>query len=230
MKYVLSLVLTAVVVTGLVVPAEAAKPIAVGALTSHQTLEGDTNNIGDLAKVNGLPTWFASMLKLYDEGMGANGLDTTRPWGVVVQLDDELSAYGFIPVTDAEYLLWDLEDYIERTDEVGWEVYKVIGTEPGKQLFARVTSRWVYVADTKADLDDVASDPAAVLDGMDKKYDAAISLETKNIPAEEGRALINLLGEKLGPVIRRHASEEILEAMGDALFFSEQVTMGWVKH
>ncbi len=232
MKFSLASVLIAALAACFLAPAtvHGAKPIAVLSLTSHQALEGDTDGIGEMAKVSDLPTWLASMLKLFAEGQDASGLDASRPWGVVLQLDDGLSAYGFVPIRDAEYLLWDLEEYIDETEEVGTDTYRVTGTEPGKQLYARVKGSWVYVADSREDLDDVAADPAALLSGLDKKYDVALCLETKNIPEKEGRALINLLGDKFGSVIRRHASEDALNFLGEALYASEQVTMGWKKH
>ena len=231
MKYLVSCVLTAALVAGfLAPPAQADKPIAVLSLTSHNDLQGDTEGLGELAKISDVPTWLASTLKLFSEGKGLSGIDAARPWGVVLQLGDGLSAYAFIPVRDAEYLLWDIEEFIDETEEVGGEIYRVTGTEPGKQLYAKVTGSWVYVADSREDLDDVASDPVALLSGLDKKYDAALCLETKNIPEQEGRALINLLGDKLGGVIREHASEQALNFLGEALNASEQVTMGWEKH
>ncbi len=231
MKYLVSCLLAAALVAGFMAPAAVAdKPIAVLSMTSHNDLQGDTDGMGELAKISDVPTWLASTLKMYDEGRGLSGIDASRPWGVVLQLGDGLSAYAFLPVRDAEYLLWDIEEFIDETEEVGYEVYRVTGTEPGKQLYAKVTGSWVYVADSKEDLANVASDPIALLGGLDKKYDAALCLETKNIPEQEGRQLINLLGNKLGGVIRKHSSEQALNFLGEALYASEQVTMGWTQH
>ena len=234
MRYLVSSALFTVLMIGPLsttsVEAANPKPIAVFSLTAHQDLAGDTDGIGELAKVSDLPTWLSSMLKLFDEGQGASGLDATRPWGVVLQLDDGLGAYGFVPVRDPESLRWDLDSYIQDTEVVGEGIYRVTGTEPGKQLYARVCGDWIYVADNQADLANVAADPAALLGGLDKKYDAALCVETRNIPEKEGRAIIDLLGEKLGSVVRKHASDQALNFLGEALFASEQVVMGWKTH
>lgn len=232
MKYLVSVLALTACLLGVMTPAtaDAAKPIAVLSLTSHQDLQGDTDGIGELAKVSDLPTWLSSMFKLFAEGQGASGLDSTRPWGVVLQLGDGLSAYGFVPIRDAEYLLWDIEDHIKDTEDLGGGIYRVTGTEAGKQLYARVDAQWIYVAERSEDLSDVASNPAALLGGLDKKYDAALCVETKNIPEREGRAIINLLGDKFGGIIRQHASEQALNFLGEALFASEQVVMGWKTH
>ena len=234
MKYVASLVLFAALAMGFLAPAptEAAnpKPIAVFSLTAHQNLAGSTDGIGELANVPDLPTWLSSMLKLFDKGQGASGLDATRPWGVVLQLGDSLDAYGFVPVRDAETLRWDLDSYIQDAEEVGQGVYRVTGTEPGKHIYARLSGAWIYVAENQADLANVAADPAALLGGLDKKYDAALCVETRNIPEKEGRAIINLLGEKLGSAVRKHASDQAVNFLGEALFASEQVVMGWRMH
>ncbi len=233
MKYLVSLALCMALAIGLLgTKAEAAgpKPIVVLSLTAQQDLQGDTGGIGELAKVSDLPTWLASMLKLFAEGQGARGLDATRPWGVVIQLGGGLSAYGFVPVTDPEGLRSDLGSYIKETEQVGDRIYRVIGTESGKQVYVRLRGDWIYVADNQADLANVASNPAALLGGLEKKYDAALCVETKNIPEKEGRAIINLLGEKLGSVIREHASDQAVNFLGEALFASEQVVMGWKAH
>ena len=231
MKNVVSCVVAAILLVGLLASTTLAdKPIAVLSMTSHDNLQGDTGGMGELAKISDVPTWLASTLKLYDEGKGLSGIDAKRPWGIVLQLGDDLSAYAFVPVRDAEYLLWDLEEFIDETEEVGWETYRVTGTEPGKQLYAKVTGSWVYVADSREDLANVATDPVALLGGLEKKYDAAFCLETKNIPEQEGRALINLLGDKFGGVIREHASESALNFLGEALYASEQIVMGWGTH
>lgn len=234
MKYVASFVWFAALTAGLVVPTavEAAglKPIAVLSLTAHQDLQGNTAGIGELAKVSDLPTWLSSMLTLFAEGKDVNGLDAARPWGVVLQLGDGLSAYGFVPVNDPEGLRWALGSYIKEMKEVGQGVYHVVGTEPGKELYARLSGDWIYVAATPKDLAYVATNPATLLGGLEKKFDAALRVETRNIPEKEGRAIINLLGEKLGSVIRQHASDQAVNFLGQALFASEQVVMGWKTH
>ncbi len=234
MRYSLLCVLLNACIVGFLAPASAdaagPKPIAVLSLTSHQDLKGDTGGIGELAKVGDLPTWLSSMLKLFDEGKGARGLDATRPWGVVLQLGNGLSAYGFLPVSDAEHLLLDLDTHISGTEELADGTFRVTGTQAGKQVFARMKGDWIYVADRREDLSDVADDPTSLLSGLDKKYDVALCVETKNIPEREGRAIINLLGDKFGSVIRQHASEDALHFLGEALNASEQVTMGWKKH
>ena len=231
MKNLVSCVVVVALLAGFLAPTVLAdKPIAVLSMTSHDNLQGDTEGMGELAKISDVPTWLASTLKLYDEGKGLSGIDAKRPWGIVLQLGDGLSAYAFIPVRDAEYLLWDIEEFIDETEEVGWETYRVTGTEPGKQLYAKVTGSWVYVADSREDLSDVAADPVALLGGLDKRYDSALCVETKNIPEQAGREIIDLLGDKLGGVIREHASEDALNFLGEALYASEQVIMGWKQH
>jgi len=231
MKRTTSLAALAAVVLALLFTGSAVaetSPVVVASLTSHQKVGDISDDITELAKVSDLPTWFASMLKLYGEGKGVAGLDASRPWGAVIQGDGQkLSAYAFIPVTDAEWLSWELEDYIDEVNEVGYETYHVIGTDKSQELYAKVTSRWVYVANDKASLASVAADPAELLGSMPEQYDAALRLETRNIPADKGEKIIGMLDKTVGPTMRKVASDEIMDVIGEALMMVDQITMGW---
>ena len=47
------------------------------------------------------------MLKMMTQGKGLAGLDTKRPWGVVLMTDGQQNVrrYGFLPVTDLKQLM-----------------------------------------------------------------------------------------------------------------------------
>ena len=206
---------------------EGQKTLAVLALSSHEDLACETSTIGEIGENSDLPTWLASMLRLYDEGRdGVYGLDKSRPWGAVVQLGDQLSAYGFVPVTDAEELGWELSSYIQSRTEVGNDVVRVVGTDGG-QLYARPVGAWLLVSDCPEVLAAAPADPARLLGDMNQQYDVALRLKLKNVPAEQGKKLLAMLDNKLGSTLRRVASQQTMEAIGKVAYGLDEMTLGW---
>lgn len=214
-------------VSGLAMAGENQKPLAVLALSSHNDLACDTSTIGEIGENSDMPAWLASMFRLYDEGReGVYGLDNSRPWGAVVQRGDGLSAFGFVPVTDAEELAWELSSFIQSRTEVGAGVYKVVGTQ-GEQLYAKPVGDWLVVSDSADALATAPAAPAQLLGDMNTRYDVALRLELKNVPAEHGKKLLAMLDDKLGSTLRRVASEETMESLGKVAYGLDEVTLGW---
>jgi len=210
--------------------AKSPQPLVVLSLSSYDDVAGEIESIAKLAEAPEMPTWLSGMLKLYGEGKEAGGLDKSRPWGAVIQLGDGLSAYGFFPVTDPETLSWELGDYIRDVEDVGDGIYKVIGEEEGKQLYALPSNGWLFIADCPDVLATVPSDPAKLLRGLNTQYDAALRFELKNVPADHGKKLLAFLDKKLGAALRKGASEQTMEIIGGAAYALDQVTLGWSEH
>lgn len=229
--------LTAVVTLGLLgasALADSPKPLVVMSMSSYNTLVDDPGSIAPVAKMDKMPTWMESMIKLFAEGKQVWGLDKTKPWGAVIQLKDgKLSAYGFVPVSDPETLQSELSDHIASTVEWGYGVYKVEGTEGGKTLYAKPTDSGYIIVSNKSDtLDDVPDNPAKLLEGMDKQYDFAIRINTCNIPAEHGRKLLDKIGEELNDRFGLYSlvPETTLKVLEGAAWELDQITLGWTKH
>jgi hypothetical protein len=211
--------------------AQAAKPLVVLSLTSANDVAGDVTELGEVAKAKELPTWLASMLRLYAEGNGLSGLDRSRPWGAVAQFEgDDVSGFGFVPVTDAEQLSWALDSEVRRTEDVGGGVIRVVGTETGKVLYAMELDGWLFVSDNESTLANLPSNPAKLLGGLDKQYDVAVRFDLKNIPEKEGGELLSLLDEKLGRSIREHVSSETYELIGEAAKVVDDLALGRTRH
>ena len=179
------------------------------------------------AKSPEMPTWLASTFKLYAEGRGVNGLDGTRPWGAVIFGGEKLRAYAFVPVTDAESLSWELDEYIDSVTDIGGGIQKVVGTEEGAELYAMEQGGWLFVSDCEWCLENVVYDPTKLLDGMNKDYDVAVRLVLKNVPADEGHKILAKLDKVMGPTLRKMTSDETVEILGEAAFALDEVTLGW---
>ncbi len=208
----------------------AEKPLVVLSLTSHDDVLCNVGEIGAVAEAREMPTWLGSMMKLFAEGEGANGLDATRPWGAVIQLDDDLSAFGFVPITDAESLSWELYSFIKESIELGNDTYEIVGVEPGQKLYAKDCGDWLFVSDCQQTLGSVPADPTKLLGKLNQQYDVAVRFELKNVPATEGEKIIGLLDQKLGSILRNHFSEATMNILGNALNVLDQTTFGWSSH
>lgn len=211
--------------------AHAAKPLVVLSLTSANDIAGDVTELSAIAKAKELPTWLASMLRLYAEGNNLNGIDRSRPWGAVAQYQgDDISGFGFVPVTDAEQLSRALESEIRHIEDVGGGVTRVVGTAAGKELYAKEAGGYLFVSDDAATLSNVPSNPAKLLGGVDKQYDVAVRFDLKNVPQKEGGEVLSFLDEKLGPTIREHVSSETYELIGEAAQRIDDLTLGHTRH
>jgi hypothetical protein len=167
------------------------------------------------------------MIQLYAEGQDAGGLDRGRPWGVVVQHGDQLTAYGFVPVTDAQWLADELYEYVESTSEVSPGVYQVRGTEPGKQLYAKESNGWLFVSDCPEGLANVPLDPTQQLDGIHKQYDVGLRLQLNHVPAKAGKKILAELDKTVGSALRQMTSDKTVNILGEVAFALDEVTLGW---
>lgn len=209
--------------------AESPKPLVVLSLSGYEASECDPASVGFVAEAPDMPVWLESMFALYAKGRDSEGLDASRPWGAVIQHGSRLSAYGFVPVSNAETLSWELSEYIQSQTEVGDGIYKVVGTEPGKTLYAKVTDKWIYASDCPETLETVAADPAGLLDGMNKQYDVAVRLVLKNVPSDAGEEILAKLDETLGPTLRALSCEQTVKILGKIAVALDEVTFGWSK-
>ncbi|MFV2066715.1 MAG: hypothetical protein ACC645_07005 [Pirellulales bacterium] len=216
---------------GLVRTAQAEEPktLVVLSLSSHDEVTGDIASVAKIADSPDSPGWLVATLKLFSEGADLNNLDSSRPSGAVVRLDQELSAYAFIPVRDAEQLSWELSEFIDVVGNDG-EVYEIVGKETGKRLYAKESGGWLFVSDNAETLRTVPENPATLLGGLNKQYDVALRFELHNVPAEHGKKLLAKLDQKLGPVVRDVATDKTVDNIGEALYALDQVTLGWSRH
>jgi len=209
--------------------AESPKPLVILSMSGYEASECDPEAVGFVGEAPEMPVWLESMFRLYANGRDSQGLDDSRPWGAVIQHGSGLSAYGFVPVKDAETLSWELSEYIQSQTEVGDGIYQVVGTEPGKMLYAKVTDKWIFASDCAETLESTPADPAKLLDGMNKQYDVAVRVVLKNIPSDAGEEILAKLDETLGPTLRGLSCDKTVEILGKMAVALDEVTFGWSK-
>ncbi len=213
----------------------AAKPLVVMSLADYDGLKSEASHMSNLAKAEKLPVWMQSMLKLYIDGGTLTSLDSTKPWGAVVQIDDndKLSGYCFFPVSDPEGLLIDLSDYIEGSSDMGNGIYRVDSATDDKFLYAKVTEDgWIIAGDDADVLADAPEDPSKLIKGLNKKYDFALQVNISNIPNHHGAKILEKIKSQLNDQYSVEAvvPENALNAIYQAMEHLDQITLGWVKH
>ena len=157
------------------------KPVAVLSFAGYDRLEQSLDIIGKLSGNPALKLLPEASLKMLTMGKGLAGLDKSRPWGVVVELDLAKS-YAFLPVTDLKQLTETVEILSGKPLEVVGGAYKL--DTPKQTLFAREQGKWAIVSATPESLANVPADPSAALGALPKQYDLAISLHVANVPPE----------------------------------------------
>jgi hypothetical protein len=210
--------------------ADDSKPRAILSLASQDKVKMATEEVSCIKEAPGAPTWMSSFFELYARGGEVSGLSSNRPWGIVLEGTEEFTGYAFVPVTDVEDLRYDLEQYISSTIDEGNGIYKVVGAQPGKELYARESGGWLFVSDCVKVLENVGGDPSRMIEGMDKTYDVAVRLALKSLPAKQGRQVLDGLDKTVGATLRKATSNRAVELLGEAAMKLEEVTIGWGKH
>lgn len=114
-------------------------------------------------------------------GAFTQGIDKTRPVAIVITPDaGDFQSVACIPVADLEKVMETLKGQgLEPTEVEGG--IKEFGD--GK-FFVKSVGGWAYVAQQKGWLGTMPADPAALLGDLPKKYNAAVSINVRNIPEE----------------------------------------------
>ncbi|MBN2296801.1 MAG: hypothetical protein JXM70_30525 [Pirellulales bacterium] len=212
-----------------------AKPLVVMSLADYDGLVADASSLKNIAQVEKMPVWLQSMLRLYIEGGTLTSLDSSRPWGAVVQIDDadKLSGYCFLPVTDPEGLLIDLSDFIEGSSDVGNGIYRIDSATDDKFLYAKITDKgWIIAGDDVDVLAGAPDDPSKLIKGLNKKFDFAMQLNICNIPDHHGAAAMDKIKSQLNDQfsVDTVVPEKTRKAVYEAIEHLDQVILGWSRH
>ena len=215
--------------------ADDAKPLVVMSLADRDGLVAKASSLDNVAKASEIPVWLQSMLRLYIEGGELNSLDSTRPWGAVLQIDgyDDLSGYCFIPVTDAQGLLNELSEHIKSPTDIGNGIFRIDSAKDDKFLFAKVTEDgWIIAGDNADVLADAPSDPGKLVKGLNKSYDFALQLNICNIPSYHGQVALEQVKSELNDRfgIEALVPADALGAIYEAVEHLDQITLGWSRH
>jgi hypothetical protein len=219
------------------------KPVAVLTVAGYDALKADVAFVGKLADQPEVAENLEGALKLITGGKGLAGLDKSRPIGAVIQTDgQEITGYGFLPVTDLKALVGVLEPYAEKIEELDGGVYKIVGKGGrGDTIYVQAGSDgWAFVAKKRELLEQAPANPTALTRDLAGEYDIAVRVYTANIPEKFRRKAVDDLKAKAEKDLERRSGESdeefaLRKKLSEEFFSSvvavakdlEQVTLGW---
>lgn len=214
------------------------KSVAVVSITNYDELLKDLGFIGEMIGNPGLDQQLDTTLKLFTQGQGLKGLDTSKPWGVVVQTDDvQLVPIIALPVKSLEQLIGVLGPMLGNpTKENG--VYKL--QPPGSpEVFAAEKNGWAFIAQSADALDKSPTDPARLL-ALSSQYALAIQLNVQNVPEMYRTMAIDQIkagfeqgmaqqpGEdETAFAARKKMMEAQMQQMETSIKETKELTLGW---
>jgi len=190
-----ALAVAVLLATSRVVPAQAPQPESTGLKTvltvSISGFDAIKKDAEVIANASNMPLL---MLPFMNE-KGLAGLDTTKPWGAVVQTDgQDLRIFAFLPVSDPELALGLLGPLGGGGDPPKPDAEGVYEIEVrGNEVVLAKKGDWVILADNRQTLANVPADPVPLLDGLNESYAIAIRGSIKDIPASMRDQVVGLI-------------------------------------
>ncbi len=172
-------------------PAGDLKTVLTISFSGYDNLLESVKFIGELGGNPDLADMLQMPIEMATEGKGLLGLDTTKPWGVVVQTDggQDFPVVGFVPVTDLDKLLETLSAVIGEAEDVGGGVLKIQPpadpAAPGTgapSMFVKQAGNWVLIAPEDEYFAAAPADPIQALGGLNEEYIVAVRASVQNIP------------------------------------------------
>jgi hypothetical protein len=160
------------------------KTVAVIGAASYNNLIGDVNFIGSLADRPELGQMLQGMIAMFTQGKGLDGIDQSKPWGVILQTDGQnFLPVGCIAVTDVNKVLAIVQGF-SATIKDGADGAKQISLPNGQTIHLKESNGWAYLGQTEAALASLPADPAAELNKIAAEYDLGARIAAQNVPAQ----------------------------------------------
>ncbi|EAQ79105.1 hypothetical protein DSM3645_14115 [Blastopirellula marina DSM 3645] len=151
------------------------KTVAVVSIAPFQKVLGDFQYLSELADQANFGRMAAMMSAPFTQG-----IDKTRPIGVVVRTDGQQFSYiGFLPVSDLKSLLLILQDQVGEPQDMEDGVFLLEAPLP---IYYKEVDGWAFVAQDKESLANTPAKPADLLGTLATDYDIAVKLNLNNVP------------------------------------------------
>ena len=225
-----------------VAPSAGLKPLVTVSFSGYDELKADIEFLGKLGDNPQMATQLEGTLKLFTAGQGLAGVDTTKPWGAVVQTDGqgEFPIYGFIPVTDLKQLISVVGNFLPGgpPEEPTGGVYEL--QTDGPMLYVQEKGGWAFITRSRGDLANVPADPLKVLGGPNQKYDLAVRASIQNVPPAFRQLLVEELrvGAEAGMprlpgesdedyAVRQGVARQMIQQLDAMVGDLDEVLLGW---
>ena len=162
--------------------ASGVQTIAVAAVSGYDRLMTDIDFLGELAGRPATSQMVEGMLAFFTGGRGLEGLDKSRPIGVMVQTDGgSFTPLVCLPVADLTPVLELAENFGFEPIDAGDGLYEL--ELENQTVFFKQAGAWTYVAQAAAALDSLPADPSAEFAGLVETYDLGVRVLAQNVPA-----------------------------------------------
>ncbi|NOY43058.1 MAG: hypothetical protein GXP26_14640 [Planctomycetes bacterium] len=177
------------------------KPLAIVALSGYDALVADAKFIGNLMGNPQLAEQYEPMLQGFTQG-----LDRTKPIGVVVQ-SDGMSFGGAvcIPVTDLKQLLNNLQLFGVMSEDAGDGLLKITAND--QEVYAREAGGWAFISMMPQLLEGLPADPSELFATLTKEYDLGIRAYVQNIPQPYRELIVQQLQQGMDQGLERLPEE-----------------------
>ncbi len=214
--------------------------IAVVGLSGYDAVIKDIGYLGALAGRPEGAQMIEGMISFFTQGKGLQGVDKSKPWGVVVQSDGmSVTPTICLPITDLDAILQIGAGFGLQTGDAGGGVLELSIPSSPAPLFAKQVGAWVFVSQTAESLDNAPADPSELLADLVSDYDLGARILAQNVPEMFKQLAIDGLrqGMKEGLVqgpdesdkqfaAREEMSEMQVEQLLAVIEQTDQVTLG----
>jgi hypothetical protein len=120
-------------------------------------------------------------------------LDTSAPAGIIVDIDGQMpTMLGFLPVKDFDGLKQTITAQLGPLEDQGNGIWMVAAGQP---VFLKQSGKYVFLADNADRLGDLPADPAALLGGLDKRYNLGVRVNIQRIPLPLRQMMLDQMRE-----------------------------------
>jgi hypothetical protein len=184
------------------------KTVAVVAVSSYNQLISDVGFMGSLADRPELGQMIEGTIALFTQGKGLNGIDKSKPWGVILQTDgQQFLPVGCVPVTDLNQVLGIVQGFGAKTQDTP-DGGKQIDLPNGKSIFVKTNGAWAYLAQSANSLEHLPADPQAELGELVKSYDLGARVSVQNVPAMYRQLAVQAMKSGMEQGLQRKEGED----------------------
>lgn len=213
--------------------------VAVAALAGYDALLLDVDFIGELGGRPATADMVEGMLAFFTGGRGLEGLDKTRPIGVILQTDGmSFTPLACLPVADLTPMLELAENFGFEPVDVGDGVYEL--ELPEQVIYFQQVGAWTFVAQSASALAQAPADPGQMLKSLVAQYDLGITVMAQNVPEMYRQIAMTQLRQGMEDSLeqdedesdedyqsRREQTEAQIDQLSDMIDGLDVVTIGW---
>lgn len=183
------------------------KTVAVVGATSYNNLIGDINFVGSLADRPELGQMLQGMIAMFTQGKGLDGIDQSKPWGVILQTDgQQFLPVGCIAVTDINKVFDIVRGFGAQISD-GADGVKQIVLPGGQSLHVKESGGWAYLGQSPDALTNLPADPAAELNKIVADYDLGAQVTVQNIPEQFRQMLLQQMKAGMEDGLKQNEGE-----------------------